>query len=94
ERIKKSHAYTFTAYSLEPGQAAVFSGSSQWHYREAIQPASGRAFCNLLFLHFIPRGTAELVEPTNWASIFGVPELDNLASNRSASDERSIAQAR
>ena len=32
-----------------------------------------------LFFHFIPRGTAELVRPRNWARLFGIPELDQVA---------------
>ncbi|MGH9603463.1 MAG: hypothetical protein ACRD24_13865 [Terriglobales bacterium] len=74
-RIKRSPSLHFTSYTLEPGQALVFSGSSQWHYREPIPDAGGRQFCDLLFLHFIPRGTAELVRPENWARLFGIPEL-------------------
>ena len=37
------------------------------------------AFCDLIFFHFIPAGTRDLVQPRNWARIFGVPELDELA---------------
>ena len=50
----------FSDVSPRAGQAIVFSGSSQWHYRDPIDPADGSAFCTLLFLHFIPRGTADL----------------------------------
>jgi hypothetical protein len=64
----------FMPYTLWPGQAVVFSGSSQWHYRNAMPDASGRQFCDLLFFHFIPRGTGELVVPANWPRLFGVPE--------------------
>jgi hypothetical protein len=32
-----------------------------------------------LFFHFIPRGTAELVKPQNWARLFGIPELGGLS---------------
>jgi hypothetical protein len=53
----------------------VFSGSSQWHYRDAIPDAPGRKFSELLFFQFVPKGSAELLRPENWARLFGVPEL-------------------
>jgi hypothetical protein len=72
--IRRSNSMRFMPYTLWPGQAVVFSGSSQWHYRNAMPDASGRQFCDLLFFHFIPRGTGELVVPANWPRLFGVPE--------------------
>ena len=77
--LKRSPSLHFTPYVLQPGQAVVFSGSSQWHYREAIPDPSRRQFCTLLFFHFIPRGTAELAQPKNWARLFGLPELGQIA---------------
>lgn len=74
-QIKRSPSLHFTAHTLQPGQAALFSGSSQWHYRDAISKAPGGQVCDLLFFHFIPRGTAELVRPRNWARLFDIPEL-------------------
>jgi hypothetical protein len=79
DNIKKSRSLKFTPYTLQPGQAVIFSGSSQWHYRDPLPVASGKQFCNLLFLHFIPKGTAELVRPNNWARLFGIPELGALS---------------
>jgi len=69
----------FARYALEPGQAVVFSGSSQWHYRDPLPSASGRKFCDLLFFHYIPKGTAELVRPRNWARLFDIPELSQVS---------------
>jgi hypothetical protein len=65
------------SFSLMPGQAVLFSGSSQWHYRD-VMPGNGGAgrFCDLVFFHFIPRGTKELVQPRNWGRLFGVPEME------------------
>ena len=57
------------------GDAVVFSGSNQWHYRDALPKGPGRRFCDLLFLHYIPRGTSDLVAPKNWARIFDVADL-------------------
>jgi hypothetical protein len=75
-KVKRSPSIRFTPYSLQPGQAIVFSGSSQWHYRDAIPIANGRQFCDLLFFHFIPQGSAALLKSQNWARLFGIPELN------------------
>jgi hypothetical protein len=76
--IKQSRSLEFTPYTLQPGQAVIFSGSSQWHYRDPMPAAGGKQFCTLLFFHFIPKGTAELVRPKNWARLFGIPELSKV----------------
>ena len=73
--IKASPWLRFTSRTLEPGQAVLFSGSSQWHYRDAIPRATGRTYCEMLMFHFVPAGTADLLRPENWARLFGVPEL-------------------
>lgn len=78
EAVRTSSDLHFSAVTLEPGQAALFSGSSQWHYRDRMPPHDGRRFCELLFFHFIPAGTRDLVTPANWAGIFGVPQLAGL----------------
>lgn len=75
-QVKQSPSLRFTPYTLQPGQAIVFSGSSQWHYREALPKGDGREFCDLLFFHFIPQGAAELLKSQNWARLFGIPELN------------------
>lgn len=82
ERIKRDPALRFTSYCLTPGSALAFSGSSQWHYRDPLPRAAGVGhFSNLLFFHFIPRGTTEIVEPRNWPTLFGLPGLAE-ATNR------------
>jgi hypothetical protein len=73
-QIKTAHDLRFAPETLLPGDAMLFSGSSQWHYRDP-RPAGRKHFCDLLFLHFIPAGTAELVRPANWARLFEIPEL-------------------
>jgi hypothetical protein len=75
EKIKGSPSLKFSDLTPRVGQAVVFSGSSQWHYRDPIPSADGSAFCTLLFLHFIPRGRADLLDPHHWAARVGVPEL-------------------
>jgi hypothetical protein len=82
--IKQSRLLDFTHYTLQPGQAVLFSGSSQWHYRDPMPEASGKQFCTLLFLHYIPKGTAQLVRPKNWARLFGNPELSVLSETKSS----------
>lgn len=63
---------TFEEHVLRPNEALLFSGSSQWHYRNAI-PDNG--FCHLAFLHYHPAGCADLVDPARWAGYFDLPEL-------------------
>jgi len=65
----------FESVTLEPNEAVVFSGSSQWHYRDP-QPRQGTApFCHLLFFHFIPKGAGRIVDYQEWPDLFGAPEL-------------------
>jgi hypothetical protein len=74
-RIKTSPSLRFTPWMLEPGQAVVFSGSSQWHYRDPIAGSAARQSSELLFFHYAPKGSADLLRPERWARLFGVPEL-------------------
>ena len=76
--IKTSSDLAFQSKVLTPGNGIVFSGSSQWHYRDALPSTSNSSFCDLLFFHYIPKGTAEIVRPSNWARLFDVPELANI----------------
>ena len=73
--IKSRADLTFRSFALTPGDAIMFSGSSQWHYRDQLTSQKGSHFCDLLFLHYIPRGTTELVMPKNWSRLFNIPEL-------------------
>ncbi|HET6145787.1 MAG TPA: hypothetical protein VFE02_19945 [Candidatus Acidoferrales bacterium] len=82
--IRQERSLQFTPYTLQPGQAVIFSGSSQWHYRDPMPEANGKQFCTLLFLHFIPKGTRELVRSKNWQILFGIPELGELSEGKSA----------
>lgn len=74
--IKGGLTEGFSARTLSPGQAVLFSGSSQWHYRDVIPASNAGSFCDLLFFHFLPKGARELVEPANWARLFGVAQLE------------------
>ncbi len=65
----------FRSVTMEPADAVLFSGSSQWHYRNALPRSRGKSFCDMLFFHYIPRGTAELIVPANWPRLFDVAEI-------------------
>lgn len=79
ETIKSAKHLRFEPKVLMPNNAILFSGSSQWHYRNAMPVTSSSGHCDLLFFHFIPKGTSELVQPAEWARLFGVPELTEIA---------------
>lgn len=67
----------FTSYTLKPGNAIIFSGSSQYHYRESIQRGNKDDFCNLVFFHYIPKGSRQIIDQTLWSKIFDLPGLDD-----------------
>jgi len=67
----------FTAHSLNEGDGLIFSGSSQWHYRDRIPQVSAQNFCNLIFFHYIPKGTNQIINPKRWSKVFNFGELDS-----------------
>ena len=71
----------FSTFALQPGEAILFSGSSQWHYRKPLPNRGGSAFCDLLFFHYIPKGTAAIANEHQWPEYFGIPELATLVRN-------------
>lgn len=73
EHVKAGHR--FTAHSLRPGQGILFSGSSQWHYRNSLPKVKSGDFCDLAFFHFRPAGSSALTDPAQWPDLFGIPEL-------------------
>lgn len=75
EDIRNDPALRYESVAMVPGDAILFSGSSQWHYRDALPRDGQKRFCDLLFMHFIPRGTGAIVRPANWPDYFGIPEL-------------------
>jgi hypothetical protein len=68
----------FSTYAPQVNDALFFTGSNQWHYRDRIARTKAENFCHLMFLHYIPAGSSELVNPTKWSEIFGIPELAGL----------------
>ncbi|MDF8332452.1 hypothetical protein [Novosphingobium cyanobacteriorum] len=84
DRIMADPALGFTPLVMAPGDATLFSGSAQWHYRAprpianprgGTTPARGKPACTLLFLHYRPAGSRDLVKPARWAHHFALPEL-------------------
>lgn len=73
--LKNDPGLQFETKVLEPRNAILFAGSSQWHYRDAMTKSADRGFCNLLFLHYRPKGSGELALPHLWAEVFGIPDL-------------------
>lgn len=90
DEIRKDKSLHFTPFTLEPGEAVIFSGSSQWHYREPIPQVQKENFCRLVFFHFIPKGSGHLIHPVNWASHFNMPELSVVVKN--AAGDRLLQQ--
>lgn len=72
QAIKVDPALAFCPHVLRPGEAMLFNGSSQWHYRDGITPGG---FCNLLFFHYYPAGCDDLIWPHLWFRHFAIPEL-------------------
>lgn len=79
ETLTANSNLNFTAEVLMPGDAILFSGTNQWHYRDALPPRQGKQYCDLLFFHYVPFGTADLIRPRNWARMFDIPELAEMA---------------
>jgi hypothetical protein len=82
--IKQDASLAFRSATLEPGDALLFTGPNQWHYRDPYADAGGKPSCDLVFFHFIPSGTAELVDPANWPRLFDVPGLAAVVGGASA----------
>lgn len=77
ERLRADETLGFTRFSLLPGEAILFGGSSQWHVRDPIPPApDGSApYCTLLFLHYVPRAAGSAVDLGEWPALLGEPGL-------------------
>jgi len=75
EEIVSDAAFNFSSYEMDPGDALLFCGANQWHYRDRIPRKVDQNFCSLLFLHFVPAGAAALVDPASWAAHFNEPSL-------------------
>ena len=79
EELRANPSLRFDSVVLKPNGGAIFSGSSQWHFRDPLD-ARDTDYCTLLFLHYLPKGAEPLADPHQWAGHFGIPELRILAS--------------
>lgn len=84
DQVLENPALSFETQILEPGEAILFNGSSQWHYRDSITPGG---FCSLLFFHYYPKGCHDLVWPRHWARYFDMPVLAPLCDMFAEADE-------
>lgn len=75
ESILHAPEHSFRSVTMKPGQAVLFSGSSQWHYRERFLEAGPQGHCDLLFLHFKPAGTGRISDWEAWEAMFCCPGL-------------------
>lgn len=67
----------FQPYLLKPGDGIIFSGSSQYHYRDRIYTGKKNDYCNLMFFHFIPKGSKKWILPKDWPESFGIENLNS-----------------
>ena len=85
--IKEDKTHRFSRYDLNIGDGVVFAGSAQWHYRNRIiqlrKNNRENNYCHLIFFHFIPKGTKEIIMPSKWAKLLDIPELDCLGTGSS-----------
>lgn len=81
----------FQPFTLHEGEAIVFAGSSQWHYRDRIARSTANNFCHLVFFHYVPKGMQHLTEPCRWAEHFGIPGLAEVIVEPREFDPRVIA---
>jgi hypothetical protein len=81
----------FTPFTLQEGEAIVFAGSSQWHYRDRIAQRTATNFCHLVFFHYVPTGTQHLTDPRRWAEHFGIPGLAGVIAEPKKVDPNVIA---
>ena len=95
QQVRTDPANRFESQTLMPGDAALFSGSSQWHYRDPIPAQGAKNFCHLLFFHFTPRGMRTRLDAADWEARFDVPGLSQALGNpvsEVAAMNRSLAE--
>lgn len=79
QQIVADPALEFSTHAPEVNEAILFTGANQWHYRDRISRGQAQNYCHLLFFHYIPKGSRDLLEPENWAKLFNIPELHSLS---------------
>ena len=91
QAIRTDPANRFEPFTLHEGEAIVFGGSSQWHYRDRIAQRTATNFCHLVFFHYVPAGTQHLTDPGRWAEHFGIPALAEMIVEAKEADPNVIA---
>lgn len=91
QAIRNDPDNVFTPFTLNEGEAIVFGGSSQWHYRDRIARTMANNFCHLVFFHYVPAGTRHLTDPRGWAEYFGMPGLADVIIKQKATDPNLVA---
>lgn len=86
--LKSNPDLKFEPKLLEPGNAILFAGSSQWHYRDPMPQMKKNRFCHLLFFHYRPKGSSQLVQPHLWPDIFDIPELASVVGGEPTSGRK------
>lgn len=84
-------AMSWQSIDLDVGEAVVFGGSNQWHGREPMPTQTPPGWAHLVFFHFIPAGTADLVNPDHWPELFDLPELAMLDASAQVAESRAEA---
>jgi hypothetical protein len=72
DKILEDPENKFLPYVLKPGDGIIFSGSSQYHYRDRIYTGRKNDYCHLIFFHFIPKGCKNWISPKKWPERFGL----------------------
>lgn len=73
---RRNLSVQFEAFELAVGESLIFSGSAQWHGRSSAAVHGENFFRTMLFLHYVPAGTSELLDPSTWPERFSLPNLD------------------
>ena len=92
EQLKRDPANAFTSYALLPGNALIFAGSSQWHYRDSLARPGGTSFSTMVFFHFVPKCMRDLVNPDAWGRVFEVPELTAVVAAAGRASSSTLAR--
>ncbi|HIE89332.1 MAG: hypothetical protein HOB01_12695 [Gammaproteobacteria bacterium] len=71
--------FPFEAYEIDSGSGLIFSGSSQWHYRNPA-PSDPSFYRHLVFFHYAPTAMKELVDPESWTEYFGIQEIEKIVA--------------
>ncbi|MEP4147157.1 MAG: hypothetical protein ABJL54_08030 [Halioglobus sp.] len=78
DQIILDPAIRMEKFILIDNQAALFSGSNQWHYRERMPRIRRENFCHLVFFQYVPIGCKDIINPNQWWEVFNIPQLKKI----------------